>query len=61
MTPGQGLAIKEKDRPQQDVPEQGYGSRTTGEQANEVAAFRQFPSRLFVETTTRCNLKCSMC
>jgi len=60
MTPGQ-LAINEKDWTQQDVPEDGHGFRTTGEDANAVAAFRPFPSRLFVETTTRCNLKCSMC
>ncbi len=25
------------------------------------AAFRPFPSKLFVETTTRCNLRCPMC
>ncbi|NMC72913.1 MAG: radical SAM/SPASM family putative metalloenzyme maturase [Geobacteraceae bacterium] len=24
-------------------------------------AFREYPSRLFVETTTRCNLRCAMC
>jgi MoaA/NifB/PqqE/SkfB family radical SAM enzyme len=27
----------------------------------DIAAFREYPSRLFVETTTRCNLKCRMC
>lgn len=26
-----------------------------------VPALREYPSRLFVETTTRCNLKCGMC
>jgi putative metalloenzyme radical SAM/SPASM domain maturase len=60
MTPGQ-LAINEKDWIQQEGPEHGHGSRSTGEEANEGPAFRRFPSRLFVETTTRCNLKCSMC
>jgi putative metalloenzyme radical SAM/SPASM domain maturase len=29
--------------------------------ANEEAAFRPYPSKLFVETTTYCNLLCPMC
>ena len=24
-------------------------------------AFREYPSKLFVETTSRCNLNCAMC
>ena len=31
------------------------------EQAAQVPARRPFPSRLFVEVTTRCNLRCTMC
>ncbi len=27
----------------------------------DVPAFRPRPSKLFVETTTRCNLSCKMC
>ena len=30
-------------------------------QPKVLPALREYPSRLFVETTTRCNLKCRMC
>jgi putative metalloenzyme radical SAM/SPASM domain maturase len=37
-------------------------SRTSGETASEEsAAFREYPSKLFVESTTFCNLRCPMC
>lgn len=39
----------------QHAPAAGNGA------AAEVPARRPFPSKLFVETTTRCNLRCTMC
>jgi len=34
---------------------------TAAEQLQEDPARRPYPSKLFVETTTRCNLRCAMC
>lgn len=39
----------------QHAPAAGVGT------AAEAPAHRPFPSKLFVETTTRCNLRCTMC
>jgi len=62
MTPAQNQAVRpildyfacEPKEPRRlalvPVPEEG-----------EHPALREFPSRLFVETTTRCNLRCAMC
>jgi len=33
----------------------------TATQQSDLPALREYPSRLFVETTTRCNLQCRMC
>lgn len=33
----------------------------TAARQKDIPAFRQWPSKLFVETTTRCNLSCIMC
>src|SRR6185369_3770715 len=33
----------------------------SSEEPRTVPAFREYPSKLFVETTSRCNLNCVMC
>jgi putative metalloenzyme radical SAM/SPASM domain maturase len=38
-----------------------YRNNTSAAAASEEAAFRPYPSKLFVETTTHCNLLCPMC
>lgn len=38
----------------------GHSGDSTTESSNEIA-LRPFPAKLFVETTTRCNLNCFMC
>lgn len=34
---------------------------TSTEPASDPIALRPYPSKLFVEVTTRCNLRCGMC
>jgi len=36
-------------------------THSTDPEAEVLPALRSYPSRLFVETTTRCNMKCQMC
>jgi putative metalloenzyme radical SAM/SPASM domain maturase len=59
-------------RHEQDTPQETFSIQNgTGENSAAVAkldtanssvpALRDHPSRLFVETTTRCNLRCGMC
>ncbi len=39
----------------------GEAETADGLSGDPVPALREYPSRLFVETTTRCNLSCGMC
>ena len=36
-------------------------NNAAGNAENDIPPRRPWPSRLFVETTTRCNLNCRMC
>jgi putative metalloenzyme radical SAM/SPASM domain maturase len=39
----------------------GAAAPLTAPESGVIPALREYPSRLFVETTTRCNLRCRMC
>ena len=38
-----------------------HGCSSTALNNQEVSALRKYPSKLFIETTSRCNLNCVMC
>lgn len=42
-------------------PDTAQNAVLSAGQRDLIPALREYPSRLFVETTTRCNLKCKMC
>lgn len=42
-------------------PDTALAATLSAKGATVLPALREYPSRLFVETTTRCNLKCRMC
>jgi len=62
MTPGQSNAVKRLEDyfvTEPAIPRQL--PKLCPLENPDIAAFKEYPSRLFVETTTRCNLKCRMC
>ena len=62
MTPGQSNAVKRLEDYFAVAPAtQGRANEACPLENSDTPAFREYPSRLFVETTTRCNLKCRMC
>ena len=62
MTPGQSNAVKRIEDYFAAAPAAPRQlPRQCPLEDADIAAFREYPSRLFVETTTRCNLKCRMC
>lgn len=62
MTPGQSNAVKRIEDYFAVAPaREGRANDACPLENSDIPALRQFPSRLFVETTTRCNLKCRMC
>ncbi len=58
MTIHQQLSHNRSGQPFVPVVDAGTGADGT---VPAPAALREYPSRLFVETTTRCNLRCGMC
>jgi len=56
---GTNQARKAKQDP--SLPGTSQAATLSIAQKDVPAALRQYPSRLFVETTTRCNLRCRMC
>lgn len=61
MTPGQGQAVRRtEDFAAEDTMDRCKLSLQVAE-VGTIPALREYPSRLFVETTTRCNLRCTMC
>lgn len=44
-----------------DAGSQGLAAPLQAPDCSAIPALREYPSRLFVETTTRCNLRCPMC
>ena len=62
MTPGQSNAIHQGEECVTDAAAKNRQlSLVSTSEDQLLPAFREYPSRLFVETTTRCNLRCSMC
>ncbi|MBI1920499.1 MAG: radical SAM/SPASM domain-containing protein [Geobacter sp.] len=61
MTGQEQIVRKIEDSATDDTQEKRQLSLLHGADGCTVAALREYPSRLFVETTTRCNLRCRMC
>src|SRR6266508_2184076 len=61
MTPGQSNTVHQGEECVTDATEERQLSLVGSAEDQSIPALREYPSRLFVETTTRCNLKCSMC
>ena len=61
MTPGQSNAVPREECVTGAAAEESQLSLVGNAEDQSIPALREYPTRLFVETTTRCNLKCSMC
>lgn len=62
MPPRQGLAVRQQDDfASEDAANNRPLSLAEAPDNTRIPALREYPSRLFVETTTRCNLRCRMC
>lgn len=62
MTPGQEQAVKRReDFAPDEAAQRRRLSLVPAAEGGTIPALREYPSRLFVETTTRCNLRCAMC
>lgn len=62
MTPGQSLALNQEKEFETDAgTKENRLLLLNAHESRTIPALREYPSRLFVETTTRCNLRCRMC
>jgi putative metalloenzyme radical SAM/SPASM domain maturase len=62
MTPGQSSAVQSQENYHIDETAEKNSISVADASKNTILpALREYPSRLFVETTTRCNLRCAMC
>ncbi len=62
MTPGQSNAVKRIEDYFAVAPVlPGRANEACPLENPDIPALREYPPRLFVETTARCNLRCRMC